>query len=37
LPLRAPKVKGLYRLRLSAIAAVNPGKASTLLLNVRRG
>jgi hypothetical protein len=37
LPLRAPKTKGLYRLRLSAIAAVNPGKAATLLLNVRHG
>ena len=37
LPLRAPKTKRSYRLRLSAIAAVNPGKAATLLLNVRRG
>jgi hypothetical protein len=37
LPLRAPKTKGAYRLRLSAIAAVNPGKAATLLLNVRHG
>ena len=37
LPLRAPKTKGSYRLRLSAIAAVNPGKAATLLLNVRHG
>jgi sulfopyruvate decarboxylase TPP-binding subunit len=37
LPLRAPKPKALYRLRLSAIAAVNPGKAATLLLSVRHG
>jgi hypothetical protein len=37
LPLRAPKTKGSYRLRLSAIAAVNPGKAATVLLNVRHG
>jgi hypothetical protein len=37
LPLRAPKTKGLYRLRLSAVAAVPPGKAATLLLGVRRG
>jgi hypothetical protein len=37
LALRAPKTKGSYRLRLSAIAAVNPGKAATLLLNVRHG
>lgn len=37
LPLRVPKTKGSYRLRLSAIAAVNPGKARTLLLNVRHG
>jgi hypothetical protein len=37
LALRAPRTKGLYRLRLSAIAAVNPGKAATLLFNVRRG
>ena len=37
LPLRAPKAKALYRLRLSAIAAVNPGKAATLLLSVRHG
>ncbi len=37
LPLRVPKKRGAYRLRLSAIAAVNPGKAATLLLNVRHG
>jgi hypothetical protein len=37
LPLRVPKKKGAYRLRLSAIAAVNPGKAATLLVNARHG
>ena len=37
LPLRAPKTKGSYRLRLSAIATVNPGLAATLRLNVRHG
>jgi hypothetical protein len=37
LPLRVPKTKGSYRLRLSAVAAVNPGPAATLRLNVRHG
>ena len=37
LPLRAPKQKGSYRLRLSAVALVNPGPATTLRFSVRHG
>ena len=37
LPLRVPKARGSYRLRLSAVAAVNPGPAVTLRLNVLHG
>jgi hypothetical protein len=37
LPLRVPKSKASYRLRLSAVAAVNPGPAVTLRFNVRHG
>jgi hypothetical protein len=37
LPLRVPKTKGAYRLRLSATAPVNPGPAATLRVNVRHG
>jgi len=37
LPLHAPKSGGSYRLRLSVQAAVNRGKASLVLLNLRRG
>jgi hypothetical protein len=37
LPLRIPKTKGSYRLRLSAVAAVNPGPAVTLRVNVLHG
>ena len=32
LPLRVPKAKGRYRLRLSAVAPVNPGRASLRVL-----
>jgi hypothetical protein len=37
LPLRVPKAKGSYRLRLSAVATVNPGPAATLRVNVLHG
>src|SRR5581483_2201352 len=37
LPLRVPTAKASYRLRLSAVAPVNPGPASTLRLPVRPG
>ena len=37
LPLRVSKQKGSYRLRLSAVAPVNPGPATTLRLAVRPG
>jgi hypothetical protein len=37
LPLRAPKARGSYRLRLSAVASVNPGRAALLRIAVRRG
>jgi hypothetical protein len=37
LALRAPKKKGSYRLRLSAVALVNPGPATTLRVAVRPG
>jgi hypothetical protein len=37
LPLRVPKQKGSYRLRLSAAALVNPGPATTLRVAVRPG
>jgi hypothetical protein len=34
LPLRVPTAKGRYRVRLSAVAPVNPGPAATVLRNV---
>ena len=37
LSLRVPKKKGSYRLRLSAVALVNPGAATTLRVAVRPG
>src|SRR2546425_1260692 len=37
LPLRAPKARGSYRLRLSAVASVNPGRAALLRIAVQRG
>jgi hypothetical protein len=37
LPLRVPKTKGAYRLRLSAVAPVNPAPPTTMLRAVRRG
>jgi hypothetical protein len=37
LPLRIPKTPARYRLRVSAVAAVNGGPATTLLLPVRHG
>ena len=37
LPLRAPKQQGSYRLRLSAVAPVNPGPAVTLRFSVHGG
>jgi hypothetical protein len=37
LPLRAPKGKGSYRLRLSAIASLNAGPPALLRVPVRRG
>jgi hypothetical protein len=37
LPLRAPKTKGSYRLRLSAIASLNAGPPALLRVPVRRG
>jgi len=37
LPVRAPKAKGSYRLRLSAIASLNAGPPALLRVPVRRG
>jgi hypothetical protein len=37
LPLRVPAKAGSYRLRLSAVAPVNPGAAATLRVAVRHG
>jgi hypothetical protein len=37
LPLRVPKTKGSYRLRLSAVAPVNPGPPTLRLVPVRHG
>ena len=37
LPLRVPKAAASYRVRLSAIAPVNPGKPALLRVNVRHG
>ena len=37
LPLRVPKAAASYRLRLSAIAPVNPGRAALLRVSVRHG
>jgi hypothetical protein len=37
LPLRVPTAPGSYRVRLSAFASVNPGRAALRLLTVRRG
>ena len=37
LPLRVPRTLGSYRLRLSAVAPVNPGRAATLRVAVRHG
>src|SRR6266849_4792212 len=37
LPLRVPAKAGAYRLRLSAVAVVNPGPATTLRVAVRSG
>jgi hypothetical protein len=37
LPLRVPKTVASYRIRLSAIAAVNPGKPALLRVNLRHG
>ena len=37
LPLRVPASRGSYRVRLSAVAPVNPGRATLRLLTVRRG
>jgi hypothetical protein len=37
LPLRVPVTAGRYRVRLSAVAAVNPGRPSLRLLTLRRG
>jgi hypothetical protein len=37
LPLRVPGAAAAYRLRVSAVAAVNPGPAVTILLPVRPG
>ncbi len=37
LPLRVPKAAASYRIRLSASAAVNPGKPAQLRFNVRHG
>ena len=37
LPLRVPKAAASYRIRLSAIAPVNPGKPALLRVNVRHG
>jgi hypothetical protein len=37
LPFRVPASAGTYRVRLSAVASVNPGRSSSRLLTVRRG
>jgi hypothetical protein len=37
LPLRVPTSRGSYRVRLSAVAPVNPGKPTLRLLTLRRG
>jgi hypothetical protein len=37
LPLSVPKTPGRYRLRVSATAAVNPGKSATLVRPLRPG
>jgi hypothetical protein len=37
LPLRVPAAPGSYRLRLSAVAPVNPGPAATVLRNLHPG
>jgi hypothetical protein len=37
LPLRVPPAKARYRLRVSAVAAVNPGPAATVLLPLHPG
>jgi hypothetical protein len=37
LPLRVPKAVASYRIRLSAIAPVNPGKPALLRVNLRHG
>ena len=37
LPLRVPKAVASYRVRLSASATINPGKATTLRVNVGHG
>jgi hypothetical protein len=37
LPLRAPKARGSYRLRLAATASLNAGPAALLRVRVRRG
>jgi hypothetical protein len=37
LAFKVPKVKGTYRVRLSAVAPVNPGPSATVLRNVRHG
>jgi hypothetical protein len=37
LPLRVPQAAASYRVRLSAIAPVNPGKSALLRVNVRHG
>jgi len=37
LPLRVPKAAASYRVRLSAVAPVNPGKPALLRVNVRHG
>ena len=37
LPLRAPATPGSYRLRLTAVAPVNPGRTALRLVTLRRG
>ena len=37
LPLRVPKQKGSYRLRLSAVAPVNPGAATLRIVSLHSG
>jgi hypothetical protein len=36
-PIRVPATRGSYRLRLSAVATVNPGRAALRLATLRRG